>query len=205
MESNALLAVAAGRTQVGSVISVPPADLAREAGIDNRLAIARAVRALISRGRLEQDGAGYRLVSDSPLKPGEPASVRRPIRRRSSRAVVPEQDGPPTYEQVGRAIIERLIELSAQVAELRAALDRARGEAEVARREAVEVSRAAARDRQRAAAQEEEANALRRRLEMTEGNLRKVVEVAKTRPAAPLEDSDAKAILDILSAKGGPG
>jgi hypothetical protein len=36
---------------------------------------------------------------------------------------------------------------------------------------------------------------------MTESNLRTVVEAANTRPSAPLEDTDAKAILDILSTK----
>jgi hypothetical protein len=36
---------------------------------------------------------------------------------------------------------------------------------------------------------------------MTEANLRTMVEAARTRPAAPLEDSDAQAILDILATK----
>jgi hypothetical protein len=36
---------------------------------------------------------------------------------------------------------------------------------------------------------------------MTESNLRTVVEAAKARPASPLEDADAQAILDVLAAK----
>jgi predicted nucleic acid-binding Zn-ribbon protein len=110
-------------------------------------------------------------------------------------------EGPPSYETLGRAVIDRVIELSAELAELRAGLDRARAEAEAARREAVEVTRQAATDRRRAESLEDETNALRRQLEMTESNLRTVVEAAKNRPASPLEDTDAKAILDILARK----
>jgi hypothetical protein len=39
---------------------------------------------------------------------------------------------------------------------------------------------------------------------MTESNLRTVIEAARNRPASPLEDTDAQAILDILSSKGAP-
>jgi hypothetical protein len=203
-ESNALLAAAQARTEVGQIIPASPAQLAGESGINNRLSAARAVRALIARGRISQDPDGYRLLDPRPLEPGEPATVRRPIRRRRRQGPeAPSPDGPPTYEQFGKAVIERLIGLSAEAAELRAALDRARGEAEAARREAVEVARRAAEDRRRAADLEEESGALRRRLEMTEANLRTVVEAAKNRPASPLEDSDAKAILDILSTRDG--
>ncbi len=106
-----------------------------------------------------------------------------------------------TYEGIGRSVIERLIELSAEVSELRTALDRARSEADAARREAVEVSRRAAEDRRRAQAFEDEVTGLKRRLEMTESNLRTVVESAKNRRSSPLEDTDARAILDILSTK----
>ncbi len=203
-ESNALLEAARNRTEVGQIIRASPAELASDSGIDNRLSAARAVRALIARGRFSQEQDGYRLMDARPLEPGEPASVRRPIRRRRRQPPeAPSPDGPPTYEQFGKAVIERLIGLSAEAAELRAALDRARGEADAARREAVEVTRRAAEDRRRASDIEEEAGALRRRLEMTEANLRTVVEAAKNRPASPLEDSDARAILDILSTRDG--
>jgi hypothetical protein len=204
-ESNALLEVASRRAEPGEVIQASPAELAVEAGIDNRLSIARAVRALMSRGRIAQEGSGYRLVESKPLEPGEPASVHRPIRRRrkdDDGQVAPEPEGPPTYDELGRTLIDRLIELNAEVAEPRSAVERARNEAEAARREAVEVARSAAADRRRAEGREDEVTTLRRQLEMTESNLRTVIEAARTRPSSPLEDTDAQAILDILSSKG---
>jgi hypothetical protein len=204
-ESNALLSAAADRAEVGQLIPASPAQLARESGIESRLSAARAVRALMARGRIAQENGGYRLLDSRPLVPGEPATVRRPIRRRRREAGAAEAapEGPPTYEELGRTLIDRLIELSAEVAELRVALERSRGEAEAARREAVEVSRQAAGDRRRAEQFEDEVTALRKRLDMTESNLRTVVEAAKNRPASPLEDTDARAILDILSRKEG--
>ena len=205
-ESNGLLAAAAVKANVGEIIPAGPAELAAEAGIQNRLAIARAVRALLARGRLEQVGDRYSLLDPRPLDPGEPASVKRPTRRRASKpAKEAEEESLPTYEQVGRSIVERLIELSAESAELRAALERARGEAEAARREALEATRAAARDRQRLLDADQAAAALRRRLEMTEANLRTVVAAAKSRPATPLDDDDARAILDVLGKKHNTG
>ncbi|MGH2723358.1 MAG: hypothetical protein ACRDI0_03685 [Actinomycetota bacterium] len=202
-ESNALLAAAAERSAVGEMIPASPAELAAESGIEARLSVARAVRALMARGRIAQEGQGYRLLDARPVEPGEPASVRRPSRRRrrAERPAEAEATGPPTYEQLGRTLIDRLFEISAEAAELRAVLERVRGEAEAARREAVEVRREAATDRRRADGLEDEVTSLRKRLEMTETNLRTVVEAAKNRPASPLEDTDARAILDILSRK----
>lgn len=199
-ESNALLAAAASRAEAGELVPESPAVLAREAGIENRLAVARAVRALLARGRLAQEEDRYRLLDPRPLEPGEPASVRRPTRRRRPAEPAEEPPQPPTYEQVGRAIIDRLIELSAETAELRVALDRARDEAEAARREALESRRAAAGDRSLAKSLEGQVAELRKRLEMTEANLRTVVEAARGRPV-PMEDSDARAILDVLGRK----
>jgi hypothetical protein len=201
-ESNALLAAAESRTEIGEFIPASPAELAADSGISDRLSVARAMRALLARGRVAQEGERYRLLDSKPLQAGEPATVRRPARRRRSGGGDRQTEERPTYDGLGRAVIERLIELSAEAAELRAALDRARSEAEASRREAVEVTRRGAEDRRRAADLEEEVGALRRRLEMTEGNLRTVVEAAKNRPASPLEDADAQAILDVLAAKG---
>lgn len=202
-DSNALLAAAVSRTPVGDVITGSPAELARESGVEDRLSVARAVRALMSRGRIAQEGASYRLLDGRPVEPGESASVRRPIRRkrRADGGGAAPAGQEPTYDGLGRSLIERLIELSAEVSELRTALDRARTEGESARREAVEVTRRAADDRRRAETLTDEVTALKRRLEMTESNMRTVVEAAKNRPSAPLEDTDARAILDILSTK----
>ena len=202
-DSNALLSAAASSTAVGELIKASPAELARESGVEDRLSVARAVRALMSRGRIAQEGASYRLLDDRPLEPGERASVRRPIRRK--RRTGGDGAGPssndPTYDGLGRSVIERLIELSAEVSELRTALERARSEGEAARREAVEVTRRASDDRRRAQSLEDDLTAMKRRLEMTESNLRTVVEAANKRPSSPLEDTDAKAILDILATK----
>jgi chromosome segregation ATPase len=202
-DSNALLAAATSRTSIGEVIAASPAELARESGVEDRLSVARAVRALMSRGRIAQEGSSYRLLDGRPVEPGEAASVRRPSRRKrradGDGAAPTGQD--PTYEGLGRSVIERLIELSAEVSELRTALERARTEGEAARREAVEVTRRASEDRRRSESLQDEVTALKRRLEMTESNLRTVVEAANKRPSSPLEDSDARAILDILATK----
>lgn len=203
-ECNRLLAAAARRAQVGQVIPGTPAELGEEVGVTDRLAVARAVRALISRGRVEQEGDRYRLLDARPLEPGERATVVRPVRRRKVAAAKAAAEERPTYEGLGRAMVERLIEVSAEASELRAALERARREAEAARREALEATREAGRERQRAAAAVEEAETLRRRLEMTEANLRTVLEAAKARPAQPLGDSDTEAILSVLSRKDAP-
>jgi hypothetical protein len=201
-ESNALLAVAADRTEVGQMISVSPAELARDGGVESRLSVARAIRALLARGRIAQEDGGYRLLDSRPLTAGEPATVRRPTRRRRGPApTASREEGPPTYDGLGRALIERLIEVSAEAAELRAALERSRGEADAARREAVEVNRQAAGDRRRVEQLEDEVTTLRKQVEMTESNLKKVLEAAKGREPARLEDTDTKAILDILSRK----
>jgi hypothetical protein len=199
-ESNAMLEAAVARAEVGELIPVSPAQLATDASIGNRLSVARAVRALIARGRIGREGDGYRLIDARPLELGEPATVRRPPRRRA--AAHAKKEGPLTYDQMGRLVIERLIELSAEAAELRTTLERARSEAEAARREAMEVARSSASDRRRAQVLEDEVVVLKRRLEMTESNLRSVVQAAKDRPASPLDDGDAKAILDILSTRG---
>jgi hypothetical protein len=201
-ESNAILEAAVARAEVGQLIPVSPAELAEVATITNRLSAARAVRALMARGRIERDGDSYRLLDGRPLEPGEPATVRRPIRRRRE-ADRAGKGGPPTYDQVGRLVIERLIELSAENAELRTSLERVRSEAEAARREAMEITRSSAADRRRAQLMEDEVGVLKKRLEMTESNLRTVVQAAKDRPASPLDDGDARAILDILSARAG--
>jgi hypothetical protein len=200
-ESNGLLRAAQARAQPGEIIPASPAELAKESGIDDRLGVARAIRALMARGRISQEGDRYRLLDSRPLEPGEPATVRRPTRRRRRVVTLESDDGTPTYEGVGKAVIERLIELSAELSEMRTSLDRARTEADAARREAVEVTHQATQDRRRAHGLEDQVSALKRRLEMTEANLRTVVEAAKNRPASPLEDTDARAILDILSAK----
>jgi hypothetical protein len=203
LESNALLAAAEARAEVGAMIPVSPAELAAESGIRDRLSVARAMRALMARGRISQEGDRYRLLDISPLQPGERVTVKRPLRRRRREGGPDGQTGDerPTYDALGRSVIERLVELSAEASELRTALERAGSEAEAARREAVEVTRQAAEDRRRAEQLEDEVTTLRRRLEMTEVNLRTMVDAAQNRPSAPLDDTDARTILDILATR----
>src|SRR5688572_32234572 len=111
----------------------------------------------MSRGRIAQEGARYRLLDGRPLQPGEQASVRRPSKRRKRAGTDGSSaSAEPTYDGLGRSMIDRLIELSADVSELRTALERARSEGEAARREAVEVTRRAADDRRKAQVLEDE-------------------------------------------------
>src|SRR5712691_9164674 len=85
-QANALLAAAAEQTPVGEVIDRPLAELGRQVGLPSPLALARAVRALVSRGRLLADGAGYRLADTRAVETGERVSVApRPGRRTRGR------------------------------------------------------------------------------------------------------------------------
>jgi len=52
LESNALLSAAQDRTEVGQFIAASPAELAAASGITDRLSVARAMRALMARGRI---------------------------------------------------------------------------------------------------------------------------------------------------------
>lgn len=198
-ESNAILEAAVARADVGELIPATPGELADEAGITNRLSAARAIRALLARGRLAAEGDGYRLVDARPVEAGEPATVRRPSKPRRRKDAASDEPQIPTYEQVGRLVIERLVELTAENAELRTAVDRAHSEAQAARSEAMEITRSSAADRRRADALEDEVATLKRRLEMTEGNLRNLVQAARQRRSSPIDDGDARAILDILA------
>lgn len=197
-ESNAILEAAVARAEVGELIPATPGELAAEAGVTNRLSAARAIRALMARGRLAAEGDGYRLLDGRPVDAGEPATVRRPTRRRRPEKAAGDRQI-PTYEQVGRLVIERLVELTAENAELRTALERARSEAQAARHEAMDMTRSSSADRRRVESLQDEVTTLTRRLEMTESNLREIVQAARQRRSSPIDDGDAHAILDILS------
>src|SRR5205823_3654088 len=83
--ANAFLNVASATTQPGELLDRPPAEIGKQAGLPNPLAVARAVRALAARKRLEVDDGRYRLIDARPLDPGEPESVPRAPRRRKPR------------------------------------------------------------------------------------------------------------------------
>src|SRR5439155_13132535 len=69
--ANAFLRVASSTIQVGDFLDQAPADIGRAAGLPNPLAVARAVRALAARRRLEVEDGRYRLTDARALDPGE--------------------------------------------------------------------------------------------------------------------------------------
>jgi hypothetical protein len=198
--ANAFLAAVAQRTQPGEMLSVTPAEIGREMGLPEPLAAARAVRALLARRRLEVIDGRYRLLDARPIDPGEREQVARPRRPRPVKPVArperAESGGRPTYSEVGREAIERLIELGREVATLRAHLKTAREEARAAREARDEAER-------RAASLSTRVHDLESRAEMAESNLRTLLAAARgAGKETPVGDSEMEAILGVL--KGGP-
>jgi hypothetical protein len=193
--ANAFLAAVAVRTEVGSVLQATPAELGRELGMPDPLATARAVRALIARRRLEPAGGSYRLLDTRPLDPDEKESIaRRP--RRPSKPSEPSTppSGAPTYSDLGRAAVDRLVDLSREVASLRASQRAAREEARASREARVEAE-------QRADAMAARLRDLEARAEMAESNLRTLLASVRGRDAAPdasVADDEMEAILGVL-------
>lgn len=191
---NAFLAELAKEAGPDGSISKSPAVVASLVGLNSGLETARAMRALLARKRVVGgDNGGYRVVSTEPIVPGEPLAIV-PQRKKRSR---PERDaaapgpmaGVPTYEDIGRAVVDRLASLSREVAELRAG----RGTEERARMEAAE---------RRAAAAELRAKEAQVKLEMAESNLREVLRAASLARSSgsptPIDDPEAAAVLRFL-------
>jgi hypothetical protein len=197
--ANAFLAVASASIQPGELLDRPPADIGKEAGLPNPLAVARAVRALAARRRLEVEDGRYRLLDAKSLDPGEPESVPRAPRRRKarrrpgpSRAEGPVTDRRATYTDLGRAVIDRVIELGRESGEAIAA-------SEHLRREAKENKAARIEAEQRASHLFERVKELETKLEMAEANLRTVLAAARGRGvSATASDSEMEALLRIL-------
>jgi hypothetical protein len=201
--ANAFLRVAASSTKPGDFLEQPPADIGREAGLANPLAVARAVRALAARRRLEVEDGRYRLLDPRPLDPGEPESVPRAPRRRkakrkgSARAEGPGTERKASYSDLGRAVIERVIELGREAGEALAG-------AEHLRREAKENKAARIEAEQRASRLFERVKELEAKLDMAEANLRTVLVAARGRGAtAGPTDNEMEALLRILKAPAG--
>jgi hypothetical protein len=201
--ANAFLSVASATSQPGDFLDRSPAEIGREAGLANPLAVARAIRALAARRRLQAEDGRYRLLDARPLEPGEPESVpraprkRKPARRRASaRDDVPEGDRKPTYADLGRVIIDRVIELGREAGEAISA-------SESLRREAKENKAARIEAEQRASRLFERVKELETKLEMAEGNLRTVLAAARGRGAtvAP-SNTEMEALLRILKSPG---
>ena len=108
---NAFLEAVAARTSTGDVLDVTPAEIGRDLGFPDALSTARAVRALIARKRLE------------PARARTGCSIRRPWVRRSARRSGDSASRGPShpggaaeaaassYSDVGRAAVDRMIEL----------------------------------------------------------------------------------------------
>jgi hypothetical protein len=165
------------------------------------LAVARAVRALAARKRLEAEDGRYRLLEARPLEPGEPETLpRRPRRRKAARREAVRQgttDRRATYADLGRAVIERVIELGRESAE-------AVSGAEHLRREAKENKAARIEADQRASRLFERVKELETKLDMAEANLRTVLAAARGRGAtAAPTDNEMEALLRILKAPSG--
>lgn len=197
--ANAFLAVASASIQPGDLLDRPPADIGKEAQLANPLAVARAVRALAARRRLEVEDGRYRLLDARPLDPGEPESVPRAPRRRKPRrkagavrAEAPSGDRRATYADLGRAVIDRVIELGRESGEAVAA-------AEHLRREAKDNKAARIEADQRASRLFERVKELETKLDMAEANLRSVLAAARGRGvSAGPTDNEMEALLRIL-------
>jgi hypothetical protein len=194
--ANAFLAAVAARVQPGELLELSPTELGRAIGVDEPLAAARAVRALLARRRLEAVDGRYRLLDAKPIEPGEPEQVARPRRKKAKPSRRPSagasSGGGTTYSQIGRETVDRLIELGREVATLRAALRTAREE--------VRESREARDDAERRArGLGERVRELEARAEMAESNLRTLVAAAKGAGRdQPVGDNEMEAILGVL-------
>jgi len=193
--ANAFLAAVVARVQPGDVLDATPADIAKNMGMPEPLAAARAIRALLARRRLEVADGKYRLLDARPIEAGEREQVPRPRRPRQPKEPRAEPPGPssrPTYSEVGREAIERLVELGREVASLRAGLRTAREEAREAREAKDEAER-------RAQALSSRVRDLEARAEMAEANLRTLLAAAKgSGREVPVGDTEMEAILGVL-------
>lgn len=193
--ANAFLAAVASRTEVGSVLERTPAEIGRELGLPDPLSTARAVRALIARRRLEPAEGSYRLLDATPVDPAEREVVgRRP--RKASRATPSRRStaAEPRYSDLGRAAVDRLIELGREASTLRASLRTAREEVRTSREARIEAER-------RAEVLGTKVRELEARADMAEANLRTLLASVKGREAArdgAVGDSEMEAILGVL-------
>jgi hypothetical protein len=192
--ANAFLAAVASRVEIGGVLTETPAEIGRDLGFPDALSTARAMRALISRKRLEAASGSYRLLDTRPLDPGERGTfTSRP--RRQGRPRETEPAG-PNYDSFGRAVVDRLVELGAENAQIRAELRHAREE--------LREVRAARDDAERhLRSLKERVGTLENRAEMAESNLRALLATAKGQgPKEPVGDAEMAAILGVLRAEG---
>lgn len=199
---NAFLAACAARVQPGEVLDVTPAEIGRDLGFPDALSTARVVRALIARKRLEASMGSYRLLDPSPVGAQEKESIgRRPRKRRIGggtgrvvRTAARAGSGSATYSDLGRAAVDRLVDLGREVATLRAGLRGAREEARESREARLDAER-------RAESLAGRVRDLEQRAEMAESNLRTLLASARgSQRDAAVADSEMEAILGVLKA-----
>ena len=198
--ANAFLAAVAARAAVGELVEVSPLELGREIGVREPLAAARAVRALLARRRLESVDGRYRLLDARPVEPGEKEQVARPrkTKAKSKRAARDPQasGGRTAYSDIGREVVERVIDLGREVGSLRGALRTAREESRESREARDESER-------RASQLSGKVKELEARAEMAESNLRTLLAAAKGAGRdATLGDTEMEAILGVLKGEG---
>jgi hypothetical protein len=203
--ANDFLRVASATTQAGDLLDRPPTEIGKEAGLPNPLAVARAVRALAARRRLAAEDGKYRLLDPRPLEADEPESVPRAPRRRKGRKraatakpeSAPSTDRRPTWADLGRSVVDRIIELGRESGEATAAADHLRRELKENRAARIEAE-------QRASRLFERSKELEHKLEMAEVNLRTVLAAARGRGAtAGPSDNEMEALLRILKTPAG--
>jgi hypothetical protein len=203
---NAFLAAVASRVEVGQVFRETPAEVGRAIGIPDPLSTARAMRALINRGRLEHAEGNYRLLDTRPVEAGEKGTFeRRPRKETHRRPGRPPRgtgvaEGATAYSDFGRATVDKLIELGQDVSRLRAELR--------STKEELRESRAAREDAERRARGLADRTAsLEHRAEMAESNLRSLLAAARGREQrsdAPVGDAEMAAILGVLRGDDAP-
>jgi len=201
--ANAFLGAVAETTSPGDVLTVSPAEVGKRIGLPDALSAARAVRALRARKRLEKSEDGsFRLLDARPLEPGEPEAIPRQPRQRKAKAkdgATRERSSEPgrlTYGEVGRAAIDRLVDLGREAGTLRGNLRTLREEAREAREAKDEAER-------RASALSGRVKDLEGKLEMAESNLRTILSAAKgTQRTETVGDAEMDAILSVLKAGG---
>ncbi len=196
--ANAFLDAVASKLEVGAVMTETPAEIGRELGFPDALSTARAMRALISRSRLEPASGSYRLLDARPLDPAEreQGGARRPRRRTEAKPA-----SATAYGDFGRAVVERLIALGAENAQLRSEIRQAREELREARGDRDDAERSLRSLRERI-------GTLENRAEMAEANLRALLATAKGQSASggdePVGDAEMAAILGVLRADADP-
>jgi uncharacterized membrane protein YccC len=205
--ANAFLAAVASRVAIGDVLEETPAEIGRELHLPDPLSTARAVRALIARRRLEPAEGSYRLLDARPLEAGERESLgRRPRRKAVPREASSAAAGgaeATAYSDLGRAAVDKLIDLGRENAELRAEVRQLREETREARATRDEAER-------RARSLADRSRELESRAEMAESNLRSILAAARTgqsapKSDAPVGDAEMAAILGVLRTESSDG